>query len=351
MYAHNVDMLKVYSNKVIRLVRVSSMKLPAQKKGKFVNTAFSLPTPKKENNDPDPFDNDLVAENLELAVTKIKNRPADLEKDDKKSDASISRSKRIIREYALCNEWEYFFTGTLDPKKYDRENLDKFRKDLTQFVRDQRKKYGCEIKYLFVPELHKDGKSWHMHGFLAGLPIQSLHEFKIGDKMGFYLVKKVRSGDEVYSWKDYQKRFGFCDIEPIKDPVKSASYITKYVTKSLRQAYGKHSYFCSRGLERAKTLVVGESDWCGLVPDFENEYCKIAELPYEDGLKSGSLAQLLLSFVHAPRQSAPLVDRVIERYYDFRDKCHEEYINRHPDIGSPFRTLAGSSPLPLPAFM
>lgn len=61
-------------------------------------------------------------------------------KNEVKFDSSISRTKRLVLEKALCNDWEYFCTFTLSKEKYDRYKLDKFQKDFTQWIRDQRKK-------------------------------------------------------------------------------------------------------------------------------------------------------------------------------------------------------------------
>ena len=70
--------------------------------------------------------------------------------NEKKLDCSIRRTKSAIKELVLCNDWEYFITLTLDQKKYDRYNLKKFNKDLSQYIRDLRKKYEIDIKYLMM---------------------------------------------------------------------------------------------------------------------------------------------------------------------------------------------------------
>ena len=51
--------------------------------------------------------------------------------NDTKLEESISRAKRVIYEIARCNEWDFFITLTVNSKKYDRTDLDKFHKDLT----------------------------------------------------------------------------------------------------------------------------------------------------------------------------------------------------------------------------
>ena len=59
-----------------------------------------------------------------------------------------------IYELAACNPWDWFVTFTLDKNKYDRTNLPKFQKDLSQFIRDFRKKTGAQVKYMLIPEQH-----------------------------------------------------------------------------------------------------------------------------------------------------------------------------------------------------
>ena len=203
---------------------------------------------------------------------------------DSKMRESISRAKNKIFELAFCNSWEYFFTATLDPTKYDRTDLEKFHKDLTQFFRDYKKKYKVKIDFLLIPELHNDGKSWHMHGFLKGIPIEHLKQFKIGDTMGKALAEKVKNGDTVYNWKAYSKKFGFCDLEPIRNHEAVSKYITKYINKSLETSVkdlNAHLYYHSRGLKSAETMKKGTM-YNDIVPDFKNDYCSISWLDYSE---------------------------------------------------------------------
>lgn len=113
-------------------------------------------------------------------------------KNDSKLDESVLRSKSKIFELAYCNPWNWFFTGTLNPKKYNRSDLELYHKHLTQWIRNYNKKYNLNIKFLLVPEKHSDGISWHMHGFLYGLPIEHLYKFQIGDKMPTKIAEKVQ---------------------------------------------------------------------------------------------------------------------------------------------------------------
>lgn len=204
--------------------------------------------------------------------------------NDAKLDASISRSKARIFELAFCNPWDLFFTGTLDAQKYDRTDLEKFHKDFTQWLRDYGKKYGIKIKFLLIPELHSDGKTWHMHGLLYGLPLDHLKQFCIGDKMGKKLAEKVKKGDVVYNWLAYAKKFGFCDLEPIRNPEAVSKYITKYINKNLATSVTElnaHLYYCSRGLNRAQTMKKG-SMLRPIEPSYVGDYCTVSWLDYSE---------------------------------------------------------------------
>lgn len=206
--------------------------------------------------------------------------------NDEKLSKSIIRAKSKIFEYAFCNPWDYFFTATLDPLKYDRTDLEKFHKDLTQFFRDYNKKFEIKIDFLLIPELHKDGKAWHMHGFLKGLPVSHLKRFEIGDIMGKALAEKVKKGDIVYNWEAYQKKFGFCDLEFIDNPEAVSKYITKYIDKNLAtsvKGLNAHLYYHSRGLQTAQTVKKGTM-LCNIAPSFVGEYCIVSWLDYDESL-------------------------------------------------------------------
>lgn len=199
---------------------------------------------------------------------------------DVKSDNNISRAKNRVFELALCNPWNIFLTFTLDPKKYNRNDLGKFRKDLSQFVRDYNKKYELAIKYLLIPEEHKKG-GWHMHGFLMGLPDEHLRLFTLSEKLPKYIREKLKSGQAVYEWEPYRKKFGFCDLEVVKDQFAVSAYVTKYITKDLDRTVresGAHLYYCSQGLSRSVVIFRGKAN-DGLVYDYESDYNSIKWLP------------------------------------------------------------------------
>lgn len=189
---------------------------------------------------------------------------------DERQKTNIRRAARQIEAYALCNPWQWFGTFTLNPKYHDRSDLDKFRSDFMQLVRDCRKKHG-EIDALLVPELHKSGDGWHLHGLLNGLPKEVLRPFTLQEKLPKYLRDKIKQGESIYDWPEYQRRFGWVDIEPLKNRDAAARYITKYVTKSLEQSTakamesGKHLYYVTRGLSLPEKIETENAP--GVVPE------------------------------------------------------------------------------------
>lgn len=112
------------------------------------------------------------------------------QKSGKKSSRKAARKRSVyapqspaakarVNELALCNEFEYFCTFTQSDELRDRFDLKAFRKDFAMFVRNENRRREKKIKYLLVPERHKDG-AWHMHGLLMGLTSDDLYPNEYG---------------------------------------------------------------------------------------------------------------------------------------------------------------------------
>ena len=77
---------------------------------------------------------------------------------------SKRRSKSKVFNMAILNDWDYFITLTFSKDKVeDRYNLEDLKKRTLEYLKNQSKKHG--IKYIIVPELHKDG-ALHWHGLI-----------------------------------------------------------------------------------------------------------------------------------------------------------------------------------------
>lgn len=193
--------------------------------------------------------------------------------NDKKLDNNICRARTRIFEYAICNEFDYFVTLTLNKQYLDRYDLKEYIKKLGQFIRDYRKKYNADIQYLLIPEKHTDG-AWHMHGLMKGIPKEHLSLNKYGYK----------------DWEEYSKRFGYISIDEVKNEIAVSKYITKYISKSIDTGRGvteKESklYYCSRGLKKPIKIHEGtltSYQLNNIYFDFENDYIRSITLNKEE---------------------------------------------------------------------
>lgn len=202
--------------------------------------------------------------------------------DEKRLDCNVSRARSMIEEYGLCNDFQWFSTFTISPEKLDRSDLEKFRKRLTQLVRDTRRRKDIDVQFLLVPELHRDGKSWHIHGLLSVSDPSLFEEYRYSPKLPKRLKDRLKAGKRVFRWKSAEDNYGWNTIEPIEDKERAVRYIMKYLKKDGQRTAealekGQHLYYASRGLKKAEKInpeVLAE------LPDpcFEKHYetCTVA---------------------------------------------------------------------------
>lgn len=196
--------------------------------------------------------------------------------NEEKLAASLSRTRGAIFELALCNDWRWFVTLTLNPE-YDRTDLNSYKKNLSVWLKNYNRIHETNIKYLLIPEQHADEKSWHMHGLLMGLPKEHLHEFTREEKLPIKMLVEIAQGHKLYSWPAYAKKFGYISISEIRHIEGVSKYITKYITKDLAQTkieLNNHIYYSSQGLKRAE-IIYQSPLTKDLNEDFSNEYVKI----------------------------------------------------------------------------
>lgn len=162
-------------------------------------------------------------------------------------DRSIRRTKRSIEDIILSNNFDLWCTFTFNPKKIDRQNHIKCKLAMRTWLLNQRKRNSPDLKYLVVPELHKDG-AIHFHALLKN------YNGKLKDT-GI----TTKTGQSIYNANTFTLGFTeFVKIDSNKDAL--AKYITKqYITKDMPLFLGKQRYYASQNLERPTSHVNGLS--------------------------------------------------------------------------------------------
>ena len=183
---------------------------------------------------------------------------------------SLSRVRKKIFDYASANNWELFVTLTADGEKLDRYDIMAYKKKLGKFLNNYQTRHNTKIKYLLIPEYHKDG-AVHFHGLMTGIPEFHLYT---NDK-GFL------------GWKSYEKSFGYFSCSKIRDLDAVSKYVTKYITKDMvKLPKGANMYISSRGLNEPDELYKGYDSPFKTPPkilkSFENDYCLKFELSEDD---------------------------------------------------------------------
>lgn len=158
---------------------------------------------------------------------------------------SIRRTKDKVFDIVKMNDWDFFFTGTIsDDCDFDRYDADVVCKKVNTFMYNLVKR-GKVIRYIFVPEYHKDG-AVHYHGFI-----------KASDSLRYSLAinphtrKAIRRGKNrsfVFNWNDWN--FGFTTLIHCYGSVDNMSkYFCKYITKGSEYPM-KHRYYCGGDVVR-----------------------------------------------------------------------------------------------------
>lgn len=160
----------------------------------------------------------------------------------RKEIENARRAKQVIYELARCNAhlWTYFVTLTFDPLFVRRDDYRACYREV-RILADRLTLAGCS--WLFVPEHHADGHSFHFHGLVGGemeLDYAGLHGSN-GHKRPTYNIPYFP---------------GYTSVQPIEDPTRVATYITKYITKDLIHLVPKgcHRYLRSRNLARPQPV-------------------------------------------------------------------------------------------------
>lgn len=162
-------------------------------------------------------------------------------------DRSLRRTRSTIEDLILCNNFDLWCTFTFNPKKIDRFDHIRCKLVMRKWLENQRSRNSPNLKYLVVPELHKDG-AIHFHALLAN------YKAPLKDS-----GKHTRHNQKIYSAPKFLSGFTqFIKLDNNKEPL--ARYITKqYITKDMPLFLAKQRYYASQNLTRPTHHVNGLS--------------------------------------------------------------------------------------------
>jgi len=162
--------------------------------------------------------------------------------------SSYNRTKNSVYDYARANTWDYFLTFTFDPDKVDRYSYEETSNKMSRWFRNMKQRKAPDIKYIAVPEQHKDG-AYHFHALVS-----NIGEISLTDS-----TKRTKNGDIIYNCDNF--KYGYTTATTVKDSLRASNYITKYITKEMCQEQNRKRYWNSRNLSKGQVkteLVTGD---------------------------------------------------------------------------------------------
>lgn len=189
-----------------------------------------------------------------------------------KLSQSFSRSRRIVRDYILCNGFTHFCTFTFSADKVDRYDFKACRSKLTKFFNNYRSRYSSDFRYLVVPERHNDN-AWHFHGVVRGIrPNDLFVPQSVLKRFGDDLVL-VPNTPHYASWIQYERSLGFFNISKICSIPACAVYVTKYIIKDLASLdLGSRVVLHSNDLNRPELVFDEDNIPRQFSPSFRSEF-------------------------------------------------------------------------------
>ncbi len=182
---------------------------------------------------------------------------------------SVRRSRRVINDYVLMNDFDLFITFTFNPKKVNRYDLDLCFLRMQSWLWRQQRAYSEPFRYIIVPEKHKDG-AIHFHALFGG------YQGKLKK------TKVIQNNKRVYNLSSF--RYGFTNAQYLDDDkLKTVAYLCKYITKDMVLVSNRRRYWCSKNLLKPEKYYNGveeldiKLDVANL--EYQNKYLALYQIP------------------------------------------------------------------------
>lgn len=256
------------------------------------------------------------------------NKERTIEQVNHSMKASVNRTVNQIYTIARSNKWEYFVTLTINPEKLDNTDFNLISEKLNIWTNNLKKRYAPDLKYIIVPELHKDKTKWHFHGLFANIgkmPLTFSGKVCVGKFIYDYVRKPYAT--KIYNiplWK-----YGFSTATIIRDSGKASSYITKYITKDLSHILqNQHRYVASQNIKKPIEQVYNID-----FPELERVYSRYLEqINYISDVKIPKAGQEI-TYMEFNRKlpDMPLQDVVFKIFEQSTEQAKVKNISDRPD--------------------
>lgn len=171
-------------------------------------------------------------------------------------EESKRRARSAVMDIAMCNNFDYMLTWTLDEQQIDRYDKNVVYKALRSFLSNKTQRDG--FRYVIVPEYHKlcdgdDMRAIHFHGLC------NLGSVDIKPALRKNGSQRIQYGRPVFNMTDW--KYGFSTVVPLdrdssgRTTEHACAYIAKYITKSGDKPFGKW-YLSSRNLDKRPDITV-----------------------------------------------------------------------------------------------
>lgn len=211
--------------------------------------------------------------------------PKPQSKDSDTRPDSRKRAKDKIYDIIAmnCGKFKYFVTLTFDPQMINSKDPKSVIKVMRGFLKNMVRRNG--LSYLFIPELHKDGKI-HLHGVvndrikLVDSGTRKAAGYEKPLKLATLKRKGIRPEDCKTVYNLPQWKYGYSTAIEISGNAEMIfGYVTKYITKDMTKIFG--NFYLSGGLiERDVPFELGDTDYNSFECDRE-VYCEPAKTGFK----------------------------------------------------------------------
>lgn len=172
--------------------------------------------------------------------------PEDAAYEERKKEhslmTSLNRTRNALYDYSRQCRWQWFVTLTYSPELVDRYDFSGCMVKARKWFMNQRNRKAPALKYVIVPEQHKDG-AWHVHGVLCDT-----------GNMEFSDSGRRHKGQVIYNLAGW--KYGFSTATAVTDTYKVSAYIVKYITKDLCSiTAGKQRYYASKSIPKPEVIT------------------------------------------------------------------------------------------------